>query len=121
MDFQGRSAHPAIGFAFIRVRDANETRGGIVIPGASGESKVFEVVESAPCWITSVGARVDVDYQPGDQLLLRPSKPVQDPRTGQRVGTEGPLVARPQIADWPADVYMCSLADVIAVVREVHA
>ncbi len=110
-----KKATPEVGFAFVRIVEAGVTEGGIALaPGAADSQKVY-IVESAPYWVTASGAKVEVSYRPGDQVLLRPTQVHQDPRSGQRV-VNGPQVAKLP-PGWPEDTYIVSLPDIIAVMR----
>lgn len=114
MIHEGKDIRPAISFALVRVVDDGVTGAGIVKLGEHATKLVM--VESAPYWVTSQGAKIEVDYREGDEVVLRPGRVIGQTTVGK------PLVDRPQThnhPDWPKDIHMIALADIVVTARRV--
>lgn len=112
MIHEGRNITPAQSFCLVRKRDAGTTDAGIIKPGEHGE--YLEIVESSGRWITVSGAVIEVDYRPGDRVYTRAPRPMGVTNVGQPLHDRVSILAP---ADFPPNVGLLALADIVAVER----
>lgn len=112
MIHEGKEITPLQSFCLVRRRDKGTTDSGLVMPGEHGE--FLEVVESSGRWVTVSGAVIEVDLRPGDRVYTRAPRPMGVSNVGQQLYDRVNIVAYP---DWPQDVGLIALADIVAVER----
>lgn len=112
MIHEGRELTPMQSFVFVRKCDAGKTDAGLVLPGE--HAQYLEVVESSGRWITVAGAVIEVDLRPGDKVYLRNPRPMGSTNVGQPLFDRVSVVQSP---DWPADIGLLAIADIVAVER----
>lgn len=115
MIHEGYEIKPAASHCFVRVLDDAVTDAGIVKIGDHAVRLV--VVESAPYWVTSQGAKIEVDLHPGDEITLRAKRKIGQSSVGQPV-YDIPVAQSDE--RWPRDVRMIALADIVASARKVE-
>ena len=113
MIHEGREIRPAQSFCLVRTRDAGTTEAGLIKPGEHGE--YLEIVESSGQWVTVSGAVITVDYRPGDRVYRRGPRPMGVTNVGQPLYD---FVTVHAPADFPPNVGLLALADIIAVERK---